>query len=281
MIVGAHMSSPLSTVPIRTVKIGGNAFQIFSHNPRTWKIKKNEKEWEKFKSEFELLHLSKRSLVHASYLINLSSPKDEVWEKSKSLLRKEMWMAHELGLKYVNVHPGSRLNSSEEEALQRCAEAIKEVMKSSPRGVILLLENVSPKGGNVGWNFFQLARIRELSRCDVKFTYDTCHGFDAGYDIRTHKGMQKLLDEIEKTVGVENIVACHLNDSKYPLGVAKDRHERLTEGYIGKEGFLKFLSYEPFRNLPLILETPHGDTEHAQDIVILKELTSQLGLTTK
>ncbi len=279
MIIGAHMSAPILTVPRRTVEIGGNAFQIFSHSPRTWKVTRKEREWEKFRAELKRYSAITYTMIHASYLINLASPKDEVWERSKSLLREEMKIAHELGLKYVNVHPGSRLNASEEEALKRCALAVKEVISSSPSDVTLLLENVSPKGGNIGWNFFQLAKIKELSHCDIKFTYDTCHGFDANYDVRTVDGVKKLIEEIGKTVGTENIVACHLNDSKYPPAIAKDRHERLARGYIGEKGFLNFFSHALFRNLPLILETPGGDLEHAEDITVAKRIWSLSGST--
>ncbi len=279
IFIGAHMSSPISTVPKRTVEIGGNTFQIFSHSPRIWKISINEREREKFKLEMSKWKIQpEKAMIHASYLINLASPKDDVWQKSKALMKEEMKIAHLLGLRYVNVHPGSRLKETMEYGLKRCATAVREIVDDSPKDVTLLLEIVAPKGGNIGYSFSQLEKIKELADRNVKFTYDTCHGFDAGYDITTSKGMKNLVKEIKNTVGMENLVMCHLNDSKYPLGAGKDRHERIGRGYIGKEGFLRFFSQEEFLRIPMILETPGSDKEHAQDIVIVKEILSQLGL---
>lgn len=279
MFIGAHMSSPLSTVPERTVKIGGNTFQIFSHSPRIWKISVNESEREKFKSEMKMWNIdANKVLAHASYLINLASPKDEVWQRSKALLKEEMKIAHLLGLKYVNVHPGSKLKESLEWGLKRCAQAIKEVHDDSPKDVTLILEIVAPKGGNIGYNFEQLQKIKDIAKVDLKFTYDTCHGFDGGYDITTKRGMEDLVNEIKATIGMKNLLMCHLNDSKYPLGSAKDRHERIGRGYIGIKGFLNFFSFEEFQKIPLILETPGKDEEHAQDILTVRKIFSQLGI---
>ena len=244
-----------------------------------WKVSLNERESEKFKKEMDNYKLDRtKVLIHASYLINLASPKEDVWKKSKKLLKSELEIAHELNLGYVNVHPGSRLDTSLKSALERAGRAIYEVLKDSPKDVTLLLENVSPKGGNIGYNFQQLKTIADISGCDIKFTYDTCHGFDDGYDIRTQDGMKELLNEIGDTIGMDKLVMCHLNDSKYPVGFHKDRHERIGEGYIGKDGFANFLSYNEIRSMPMILETPGGDLEHAEDILVVKEILSLLGL---
>jgi deoxyribonuclease-4 len=279
MFIGAHMGSPISTVPRRTVEIGGNTFQIFSHSPRIWKISVNEREREKFRSEMLKWKINpEKTMIHASYLINLASPKEDVWEKSKALMKEEMRIANILGLKYVNVHPGSKLDKPQEWGLQRCAQAVEEIIDESPKDVTLLLEIVAPKGGNIGYNFEQLEKIKKLANRNIKFTYDTCHGFDGGYDITTKKGMEKLIAEIKDTIGMENLVMCHLNDSKYPLGSAKDRHERIGRGYIGKEGFLNFFSFEEVQSIPMILETPGNDEEHAEDISVVKEIWSQLGI---
>ncbi len=279
MFIGAHMSSPLSSVPIRTKQIGGNTFQIFSHSPRMWKVSLNEREAEKFKKEMDNYKLDRtKALIHASYLINLASPKEDVWKKSKTLLKSELEIAHELNLSYVNAHPGSRLDTPMETALERAGQAVYEVLKDSPEDVTLLLENVSPKGGNIGYNFHQLKTIADVSGCNVKFTYDTCHGFDEGYNICSRDGMEEFLNEIGDTIGMGNLVMCHLNDSKYPLGFHKDRHERIGKGYIGKDGFANFLSYNVIRSMPMILETPGGDLEHAEDILVVKGILSSLGL---
>ncbi len=281
MFIGAHMTiNPLSSVPSRTLKIGGNTFQIFSQSPRMWRMNFNEKEVEKFREEMSKTGIDPtKVMIHASYLVNLASPKEEIWEKSKNRLKWELEVAHRMGLKYVNVHPGSRVGSSEDEAMERVARAISEVLKDSPQDVKLLLEIVSPKGGNIGYNFFQLKKMADMSGCEVEFTYDTCHGFDGGYDICSKDGMERLLEEIDKTVGMNKIAMCHLNDSKFPINVHKDRHERIGKGYIGREGFSNFFSYKVVHSIPMVLETPGGDEEHAEDIAVVKEIWSSLGIS--
>ena len=122
-----------------------------------------------------------------------------------------------------------------------------------------------------------MKKIIEMSAFPEKIglTYDTCHGFDAGFDIRDPDGVRKLLDEIDRTVGLERLKMIHLNDSKFPLGAAKDRHESIGLGYIGEEGFKNFLSFDEIREIPWILETPGGNEEHAVDIKRVLEIIGE------
>jgi len=273
--IGAHMpvSKGFYKVPYETKEIGGNSFQIFNHSPRTWKCSwPNDKEITKFKNSMRDCQINfDNAFVHSGYLVNLASPKDDVWEKSIRLLIEEIKTCELLGLKYLNIHPGSHLGEGEEYGLKRIITALNRVFKVVENSdVIILLENVSPKGGNIGYKFEHLGYIMSEFKGKVAITYDTCHGFDAGYDITTHLGMKKLIEEIEQTVRIENIKMIHLNDSKYPLASAKDRHENIGKGYIGINGFRNFLSFEEFQNIPLILETPGSNLEHAEDIRILQ-----------
>lgn len=275
MYIGAHMTSPLSTIPNRTIDIGGNTFQIFSHSPRMWKIsvKPDDTERDAFIEGMKACDIkSDKVMIHASYLSNLASPHEDILQKSIELMKKELELASLLKIKYVNVHPGSGLGESQEDAIQRVARSIDVIMKEKPKDVELLLEIVSPKGGNVGYNFHQLKKIADLSGYDLHFTYDTCHGFDAGYDITSKDGMKKLMNEIDETIGRDHLVMCHLNDSMFPLGVHKDRHERIGKGFIGINGFETFFSEPFFRTIPMILETPGDDVEHKEDIKIVKEI---------
>lgn len=279
MYIGAHMSTPVATVPKRTVDIGGNTFQIFSHSPRMWNVnlKAEDPERDIFIEEMKKNELENdKVMIHASYLINLASPKEEVLRKSIELMKKEIEIARLLKIKYVNVHPGSGLGDPQEDSVERAGRSIAEIMDGVPDDVTLLLEIVSPKGGNIGYNFHQLKKISDVSGYDLRFTYDTCHGFDGGYDITTKDGMKKLVDEIDETIGRERLVMCHLNDSMYPLGFHKDRHERIGRGFIGVKGFETFFSEEFFRTIPMILETPGGDTEHSEDIKAVKEILKKV-----
>ncbi len=281
--IGAHMSTiaGFSDVVRRTLEIGGNAFQIFSHNPRSWRVRNyKESEFLDFRSAVNDGNLDFNDLlVHAGYLINLSSPKDEGWRKSISCAIEEIKIAASLGIKYYNVHPGSHLGKGIEYAFDRIAEALDIILSSvEDKDVFILLENVAKKGNNVGWTIEQIGEIIKRSSYGFKLglTYDTCHGFDSNYDIRTKPGVERLLNDIDKYVGFDKFKMIHLNDSKYPLGAAKDRHELIGEGEIGIHGFENFLSFDEILKRPLILETPGDDSVHAKDIAKVKNILKKL-----
>ncbi|TYB92487.1 MAG: deoxyribonuclease IV [Kosmotoga sp.] len=264
-------------VPENSLKIGGTAFQIFPHSPSQWKARfPTSEEIIRFKNSMKKAGFTNEEvLVHSGYLINLASPKADVWEKSVKLLKDEIETVASYGLKYLNFHPGSHLGKGLSGGLDRLAKGLDRVLnESESEDIVMLLENVSPKGGNIGSTFEELRKILNLVSYPEKFgiTYDTCHGFDAGYDITGKAGMENLMDEIDKTVGLNAVKMIHLNDSKFPLGSAKDRHEQIGKGYIGDQGFACFLSYAYFRNKPLILETPGKDPEHKQDISRIKSI---------
>lgn len=270
-------SKGLEKVPGNSVKIGGNAFQIFPHSPSMWKARiPDEKKILSFKKELLSSGMNKEDvLVHSGYLINLASPKEEVWEKSVALLSLEMQIVDSLGLKYLNFHPGSHLGTGLEAGLSRIVRGLELVLKENQgNDVVLLLENVAPKGGNIGSKFMELGKIIEGSVQPerIMITYDTCHGFDSGYDMTSEEAVEKLLEEIESTMGLEKLAMIHLNDTKFPLGAAKDRHERIGKGFIGKDGFEPFLTNPEIMKVPWLLETPGNDVEHGEDIIIVKEI---------
>lgn len=278
--IGAHMpiSYGFEKVPELTVEIGGNAFQIFSHSPRTWRAGLPSKEsCEKFKIFMNKCAIPfQNAFCHTGYLINLASPKEDIWTKSVQLMIIEGKICEMLGIPYLNVHPGSHTGSGEREGMQRIVRAIDEFMKNTSN-ITLLLENVSPKGGNIGYKMHQLGQIiKSVSYPDrIGVTYDTCHGFDAGYDITTKEGVTKLLDEMESAFGLWRLKMIHLNDSKAPFGKPLDRHENIGKGYIGDEGFQNFLSFSQIQSVPWILETPDSKDLYKTEI---KHVKSLLGL---
>jgi len=281
ILIGAHMptTNGIDKVPQETVKIGGNAFQIFGHSPRTWRAQiPSQSKVESFKEQMMKHKISSSSaFCHSSYLMNLASPKDDIWGKSVQLLITEMKICLSLGIRFLNIHPGSHLNSGETQGISRIVRAIDLALEKVPE-VVLLLENVSPKGASIGYKFSQIKNIvdsvSEPRRTGI--TYDTCHGFDAGYDITSVGGVRKLLDEIEDNVGLEKLKMIHLNDSKAPLGKALDRHENIGRGFIGDRGFSVFLSFEEIQKIPWILETPGSNEEHAHDIRHVKEILGMM-----
>ncbi|AIY86129.1 MULTISPECIES: deoxyribonuclease IV [unclassified Thermotoga] len=281
--IGAHMpiSKGFDRVPQDTVNIGGNSFQIFPHNARSWSAKlPSDEAATKFKREMKKHGIDwENAFCHSGYLINLASPKDDIWQKSVELLKKEVEICRKLGIRYLNIHPGSHLGTGEEEGIDRIVRGLNEVLNNT-EGVVILLENVSQKGGNIGYKLEQLKKIRDLvdQKDRVAITYDTCHGFDSGYDITKKEGVEALLNEIESLFGLERLKMIHLNDSKYPLGAAKDRHERIGSGFIGEEGFAVFFSFKEIQEVPWILETPGGNEEHAEDIKKVFEIIEKFGI---
>lgn len=282
--LGAHMkiSKGFKKVPEDTVNIGGNTFQIFTHSPRTWNMKQpSEREVDEFKLNMNKFNIDFEDvLVHSSYLINLASPKDDIWEKSINTMVEEIKATDKLGIFYYNFHPGSHLGMGEEFGIEKIIEALDIIFKELEHTkVTVLLENVAKKGGNIGYSMEQLGAIINASEFKNRLgiTFDTCHGFDSNYDIRNKEGVLKLFDDIEKNVGLEKLKMIHLNDSKYDLGAGKDRHEFIGKGYIGTKGFANFLSFDEVCKLPLLLETPGDDEEHAEDIKVVKEILKNIG----
>ena len=275
--IGAHMpiSKGFHVVPKETREIGGNSFQIFPHNARSWKANLPDRtKVNRFKREMKRHSLDyENAFCHSGYLLNLANPDEEIWKRSVELLKREMRICRELGISYLNIHPGNHMGVGMDTGIDLIVKGLDEAMAEVP-DVVILLENVSPKGTAIGFSMEQLGRIvKESSFPDrLGLTYDTCHGFDAGYDIRSGDGVRKLLDEIEENLGLERLKMVHLNDSKFPLGVAKDRHERIGKGHIGREGFKVFLSFDEIRAVPWILETPGGNEEHAEDIETVFEI---------
>ena len=166
MVIGAHMpiGKGFRKVPGETVEIGGNAFQIFPHNARQWNARMpNESDAKEFISEMSKYKINFRNaMCHSAYLINLASPKEDVYEKSTSLLKTEMKICRTLNILYLNIHPGSHLGSGEKEGIDRIASSLDNALNET-QGVSILLENVVKKGGNIGFNFKQLKDI--IDKC--------------------------------------------------------------------------------------------------------------------
>lgn len=269
MFLGCHLSiaGGLHKAIERAEELGTNALQIFSHNARSWTIKPlSEGDARKFRqaqSESSVEYV----VIHTSYLINLASPKEDVYRKSVEALREEIERAGRLDIPHVNTHVGAHLGSGVEAGLQRIARALDEVFRSPEAhdhpDVLVLLENDAGTGTSLGATFDELGAIidntREGERLGVCF--DTCHGYAAGYDFTSAEGLEEILGTLERKVGLERLKLIHVNDSKHPLGSRKDRHEHIGRGRIGREGFRRLVNHSRLRDLPFVLETPKADTE--------------------
>jgi deoxyribonuclease-4 len=212
--------------------------------------------------------------IHASYLINLASTDDALFEKSIAALKEELERGDRLGADYLVVHVGSNSREGLKFSILRVAEALKRV-KSVSTKTRLLLENTAGERGDIGSKMEELAEILSLlhSQADhsVDLCLDTCHVFAAGYDISRRKGVEDWVKEIESTVGLDRVKLFHINDSKKGLGCRVDRHEHIGKGKIGLEGFRAIVRHPRLSRIPMILETPKeqpGDDRRNLDTLI-------------
>ena len=260
--IGAHVSASggVCNAILNAEAIGASAFALFTRNQRSWVSKPlSTEEIHAFKDLLaERGFKPKYVLPHDSYLINLGSPDEETFQKSRAAFLDEMQRAQQLGLKLMNFHPGSHLNKiSEEECLDQIAREINRALDQT-EGVTAVIENTAGQGTNLGWKFEHIARIIEgvEDKSRVGVCIDTCHTIAAGYDLSTEMGYQFAMDEFERVIGFKYLRAVHLNDSKKGAGSHVDRHEVLGEGFLGKAFFERFMHDPRFDEMPIILETP-------------------------
>ena len=277
-ILGAHMS--IAGGYYKSVNIaeaaGCDCVQLFTKSNKQWRAKPLvEKDIELFQTALKE-HKIEHCLSHASYLINLASPKEEGLTKSRDALVIELERANTLGIPYVVFHPGSFLKSGEAAGLKTIIESLDEIHKRT-EGLdsTLLLENVAGQGTNLGWKFEQLQTMIEGVKAPerVGVCIDTCHAFAAGYAMGSNEEYEATIDAMESTFGIEKIKAFHLNDSKKPFGSRKDRHEHIGEGEMGIEPFRNLLNDSRFKALPMYLETPKGENEDGEDFDVMNLAT--------
>jgi len=259
--VGAHVSAAggVQNAPLNAIEIGARAFALFTKNQRQWQAKPLTEE------QIEQFHLNMQKggfrpndvLPHDSYLINLGHPESEKRQKSLDAFIHELNRCRQLGLIYLNFHPGSHLRLIDEAyCLDLVAESLNRALETT-EGVTAVIENTAGQGSNLGYRFEHLAhlieRVEDKSRIGV--CLDTCHAFTAGYDLRTREVYEETMRSFEEIVGFEYLKAMHLNDSKPELGRRVDRHDSIGKGKLGQEPFRFIMQDERMDEMPLILET--------------------------
>jgi deoxyribonuclease-4 len=275
--VGAHVSASggVENAPLNAQKIGAKAFAVFTKNQRQWKAKPlSAQSIEAFKLNCEDLGYGPEQILpHDSYLINLGHPEADGLAKSREAFLDEIQRCAQLGLKYLNFHPGSHLGRiSETESLQRIAESINRALVNSS-GVTAVIENTSGQGGHLGYRFEHLAEIIDQveDRSRVGVCLDTCHSYTAGYDLKSPGGYEDTISAFDRIVGLQYLKGMHLNDCKKELGSRIDRHESIGRGTLGVEPFGYIMKDARLDNIPLILETP-DDSLWAEEIAQLYRL---------
>ncbi len=276
MRLGAHMSiaGGVAEAVLRGQSVGCQTIAMFTKNNNQWKAKLlSQEDAECFQAALAETDIHP-VVAHTSYLINLGSPDNALWKKSIASMEDELKRAELLKIPYLVVHPGSHTGKGVEYGLNRVAEALNRIHADLPKlRVMTLLEHTAGQGSNLGSRFEEIAQVRQMivERKRVGVCLDTCHLFAAGFDIRKPETYAETIKRFDDIVGIHQIKAWHLNDSKTPLGSHVDRHEHIGKGKIGRAGFKNVLNDPRWQDLPGLLETPKGP-EMKEDIVNLRAL---------
>lgn len=259
--LGAHVSvqGGLTNAFINADKIGAKAFALFTKNQRRWESKPlTDNEIMDFKNGLTVSGISPEFILpHNSYLQNLGNPDEEAREKSLNAFIDEMERCNLLGLKYINMHPGSHLRKiSTEECIKLIADGINIAIKQVPN-VIVVLETTAGQGSNIGSKFEEIAQIIDLieDKSRIGVCIDTCHILAAGYELKDEAGYNKTMEDFENIIGFKYLKGVHLNDSMFDTGSKKDRHQSINKGMLGEDFFIRFMNDSRFDNIPIVLET--------------------------
>ncbi len=274
---GAHMPTigGVDKALERGAAIGCDVVQIFVKNNMQWLGKSPDPSIVDRFLQFQIKHPFACIFGHTGYLINLGASPSPNRDKSIQSLIQEIEIATVLKLPFLVLHPGAHLGQGEEAGFQQIASGLNEVIRathSSP--VRIALEITAGQGTCVGYRFAHLQRIYDTADTPARLAIclDTAHLFAAGYDIRTPKGWSNTIQEADDTVGVKEILAIHLNDSKVDLNSRVDRHAGIGQGKIGSEAFRHIVNDPLFKNTPGCLETPKSPDLHEdiENLAILR-----------
>jgi deoxyribonuclease-4 len=279
MRLGAHMSiaGGVDNAFTDGKKVGCDTIQIFTKSSNQWKARPlGDEEISRFKKNQTESGISP-VVAHDSYLINLCAPDREKQKMSVESFAVELSRCRMLGIPFLVMHPGSHLGEGEEWGLKIIAQNISRLLEKDKGdgGAMVLLETTAGQGSNLGYKFEQLRFIMDLIpyKDRIGVCLDTAHIFAAGYDIKAPGGFDKVLDEFERVIGIRNLKAVHLNDSKKACGSHVDRHEMIGKGEIGIEPFRYLMNKSELASIPMILETPK-DKDYREDIENLALLRS-------
>ena len=297
---GSHLSiaGGMTNALLEAERLRMDTVQVFTKNQQQWKVRPLEAaaiaDWQ---AEIDRLGWRDRTVSHASYLINLASPQDELWKKSIDLMHVEIQRCETLGIPLLVHHPGSPTGEPADLGMRRIAEAYAELFRRT-RGyrTVCCLENTVGAGSTLGRTFDELALLRSMildqtaEPARVGFCFDTCHAHAGGYDLSTRALAEDALEQFDATCGLAHLRVVHLNDSVAGVGSRKDRHTHVGEGTITKQperkrqplrasGFAAVVNRPELAGVPKILETPKGEDARGRplDAVNLRRLRAMVG----
>ena len=269
--IGCHLSIGRGYFSMAKLakEIGANTFQFFTRTPRGGAMKKIDEEDMRLFNAFLLENDFGKVVAHAPYTLNPCSDKESVREFGRSVIIEDLEIMEMMPGNIYNFHPGSHVGQGVDAGIKFTTDLLNEVLREDMT-TIVAIETMAGKGTEIGRNFSEIKRI--IDGVDLKervgVCIDTCHVFESGMDIR--EGIDEVLLNFDREIGLEKLVALHLNDSKNDCGAKKDRHELIGKGSIGIDVFKEIVNDERLKKLPLILETPTDEEGHRVEIELLR-----------
>ncbi len=272
LTIGCHLSSSKGYFAMgkEAVKIDANTFQFFTRNPRGTKAKAMNPEDVNRYLDFAREHGINQILAHAPYTLNACSANEGLRTLARDTMKDDLERMEYTPGNCYNFHPGSHVGQGAEDGIRYISDMLNQVLTPELHTTVLL-ETMSGKGSEVGREFEELREI--LDRVEQKdhmgICLDTCHVWDAGYDIAGD--LDGVLNRFDRIIGLDKLKAIHLNDSQNPLGAHKDRHAKIGEGYIGFEALKRMTVHPALKDLPFYLETPNDLSGYAKEIAMMRE----------
>jgi deoxyribonuclease-4 len=282
ILLGAHMSihGGVHTAFARATSIGCTTMQVFTKNNNRWNAPRlAEEDIQNYKREEAKARIFP-VVSHAAYLINLCATSKNTLQQSRLAFLDELSRCDALGIAALIFHPGAHLGAGEADGIKRIAESVNIAHEQSQASSVLsTIESTAGQGSAIGYRFEHLRAIIDLVEQQRRMAVcvDTCHLFAAGHDITTDRGWNETIKRFDDIVGLNRLVAIHLNDSKRELGSRVDRHEHIGKGGIGLAGFRALMNDERLEHIPKILETPKSEDMHedVENMHVLKSLMEE------
>ena len=271
--IGCHLSASggFLNMARTAVSLGADTFQFFTRNPRGGKAKDIDPDDVSAFLSFSAEHSIFPILAHAPYTLNPAAKEERIYTFAEETFADDLKRMDNFPGNYYNFHPGSHVSQGTERGIELITGLLNKVLREDQKTTVLL-ETMAGKGSEIGSSFDELAEI--IKRTELKdkigVCLDTCHVYDAGYDIADR--LDDVLDEFGEKIGLGKLFAVHLNDSRNPFLSHKDRHEKIGEGSLGIEAFRRIINHEKLRSLPFYLETPNELDGYKKEIELLKSL---------
>ena len=269
--IGCHLSSSGGYLAMgkEAVRIGANAFQFFTRNPRGGQAKPIDLDdmaaFEEYRKEHGVLSV----LAHAPYTMNACAKDEGLREFARNTMADDIFRLDHIEGAMYNFHPGSHVQQGADVGIQLIADMLNSVLKPEQKTTVLL-ETMAGKGSEVGRSFQEIRAIIDKVELSDKLgvCLDTCHVYDGGYDIVNN--LDGVLKEFDEIIGLDRLKAIHLNDSKNPFASHKDRHEKIGDGSLGMDAVTTIINHPLLKDIPFFLETPNDIDGYEREIALLK-----------